>query len=180
VPRRDRGRPGSGSRFRCACGRGKTAAQCNAEYAANQAAIKASGQTKRAFVTAWRSGTETIPTTAAAPPLRPPAPAPLAPAQHVGATGAGGFATDAPLRNGRIVYTRSGIYRFVGTHNYGNTKKGTYMCEADAKAAGDRAAENEKRTRSVQTFGRGTCRPRLLLRVFERFATSSDQCATIA
>jgi Aconitase X len=30
------------------------------------------------------------------------------------------------------------------THNYGHTKQGAYMCEADAKAAGDRAAKNEK------------------------------------
>jgi hypothetical protein len=42
------------------------------------------------------------------------------------------------------VNTRSGIYHFKGTHNYGTTKRGTYMCEAAAKAAGDRAAENEK------------------------------------
>jgi hypothetical protein len=42
------------------------------------------------------------------------------------------------------VNTKSGIYHFAGTHNYGTTKHGTYMCEADAKAAGDRAAENER------------------------------------
>ena len=30
--------------------------------------------------------------------------------------------------------------------DYGNTKQGAYMCEADAKAAGDRAAKNESRT----------------------------------
>jgi hypothetical protein len=42
------------------------------------------------------------------------------------------------------VNTKSGVYHFAGTHNYGTTKEGTYMCEADAKAAGDRAAENEK------------------------------------
>jgi hypothetical protein len=41
--------------------------------------------------------------------------------------------------------TKSGIYHFRGNRNYGNTKQGTYMCEASAKAAGDRAAENEKR-----------------------------------
>ena len=41
--------------------------------------------------------------------------------------------------------TKSGIYHFKGNHNYGNTKQGTYMCEPSAKAAGDRAAENEKR-----------------------------------
>jgi hypothetical protein len=38
---------------------GKTASQCNAEYAANKAAIKASGQTKRGFVAACRAGTAT-------------------------------------------------------------------------------------------------------------------------
>ena len=42
------------------------------------------------------------------------------------------------------VNTKSGIYHFAGTHNDGTTKQGTYMCEADAKAAGDRAAEDEK------------------------------------
>ena len=35
---------------------GKTLSQCNAEYAANKAAIKASGQTKHAFVAACRLG----------------------------------------------------------------------------------------------------------------------------
>jgi hypothetical protein len=37
-----------------AAGAGKTTSQCEAEYAANKAAIKASGQTKRAFVAACR------------------------------------------------------------------------------------------------------------------------------
>ena len=37
-------------------GEAKTTSQCNAEYAANKAAIKASGQTKRDFVTARRAG----------------------------------------------------------------------------------------------------------------------------
>jgi hypothetical protein len=35
---------------------GKTARQCDAEYAANKAVIKASGQTKREFVAACRHG----------------------------------------------------------------------------------------------------------------------------
>ena len=43
------------------------------------------------------------------------------------------------------VNTRSHIYHFPGTHNYGHTKAGAYMCEADARAAGDRAAMNEHR-----------------------------------
>jgi hypothetical protein len=33
-----------------------TSRQCDAEYAANKAAIKASGQTKRAFIAACRHG----------------------------------------------------------------------------------------------------------------------------
>ena len=42
------------------------------------------------------------------------------------------------------VNTKSKIYHFAGTHDYGNTKSGAYMCEMDATAAGDRAAKNEK------------------------------------
>ena len=141
----------------------KTAAQCNSEYSANKVAIKAGGQTKKEFVAACRSGTETIPTAAAAPapapaPIAPapaPAPAPykpapIAPRPTAGATGAGGFATDSAARarcpSDTVVWvnTKSGVYHFAGTHNYGTTKQGTYMCEADAKAAHDRAAENEK------------------------------------
>jgi hypothetical protein len=146
----------------------KPTKDCDAEYAANKAAIKAGGQTKRDFVAACRSGTEVIPTgSAAAPAARAPAPAapaaapapapqvapapaPVAPKPQVGATGAGGFSTDAQARarcpSDTVVWvnTKSRIYHFAGTHNYGHTEQGTYMCEADAKAAGDRAAENEK------------------------------------
>ena len=35
----------------------KTAAECDADYAANKAAIKASGQTKKDYVAACRAGT---------------------------------------------------------------------------------------------------------------------------
>ena len=42
------------------------------------------------------------------------------------------------------VNTHSRVYHFAGTHNYGHTKEGAYMCEADARAAGDRAAKNER------------------------------------
>ena len=146
----------------------KPTKDCDAEYAANKAAIKAGGQTKRDFVAACRSGTEVIPTGSAAAPAAPapapaapaavpapapqvaPAPAPVAPKPQVGATGAGGFSTDAQARarcpSDTVVWvnTKSRIYHFAGTHNYGHTEQGTYMCEADAKAAGDRAAENEK------------------------------------
>jgi hypothetical protein len=168
----------------------KTASQCNAEYAANKAAIKASGQTKRDFVAACRTGSETIPQGAAITPPAPapaptqsgslfpwqqpasPAPAPstYAPAPAPGAygsapaqaptappysslptpMGAGEFASDqqaharCPTDTVVWVNTRSRVYHFAGAHNYGHTKEGAYMCEADAKTAGDRAAMNEK------------------------------------
>lgn len=41
--------------------------------------------------------------------------------------------------------TRSGIYHFRGTHHYGGTVTGAYMCEQDAIAEGMRAARNEAR-----------------------------------
>ena len=143
----------------------KTVAECNAEYSTNKGAIKAAGQKKKDFIAACRAGTETIPTAAAAPAAPPastaaPAPAPVStpaaiapkptPTPAARATGAGGFQTDAqakarcPADTVVWVNTRSGIYHFAGTHNYGTTKQGTYMCEADAKAAGERAAENER------------------------------------
>lgn len=42
------------------------------------------------------------------------------------------------------VNERSRIYHFAGTRDYGHTKRGAYMCEADAQAAGNRAAKNER------------------------------------
>jgi hypothetical protein len=42
------------------------------------------------------------------------------------------------------VNLRSKIYHFAGTHNYGNTKDGAYICERDTAAQGMRAAKNEQ------------------------------------
>lgn len=39
--------------------------------------------------------------------------------------------------------TRSRVYHFAGTRDYGRTKEGAYMCQSDADKAG-RAAKNEK------------------------------------
>jgi hypothetical protein len=71
-------------------GAGKTTSQCDAEYTANKAAIRASGQTKRAFVASCRAGNETIPQgTAAAPPpsYQPPPTAPAPPPAPAPSTG---------------------------------------------------------------------------------------------
>jgi hypothetical protein len=150
-------------------GNPKTVAQCDAEYAANKAAIRASGQTKREFVAACRAGSETMPQGAATAPAsapaaaqpqtgslfpwqQPAAPAP-APATYgtaPAATGAGASASAQAVQNrcpgGTVVWVndKSHIYHFPGTHDYGNTKRGEYMCEADAEAAGNRAAKNER------------------------------------
>jgi hypothetical protein len=148
----------------------KTASQCDAEYASNKAAIRASGQTKREFVAACRQGSETIPqgTAAAAAPAPAPAPAqtgslfpwqqPVAPASGPAPssyaapapTGAGQFASAQEAQSrcpgATVVWVNehSHIYHFAGTRDYGNTKRGAYMCEADAQAAGSRAAKNER------------------------------------
>ena len=70
---------------------GMTTRQCDTEYEADKAAIRASGQTKREFVAACRSGNGAIPQgTAAAPPpsYQPPAPVPApAPAPTTGSLG---------------------------------------------------------------------------------------------
>lgn len=149
-------------------GSAKTASQCNAEYAANKAAIRASGQTKREFVAACRAGNENIPQGAAAAPAPTPAPAPTqsgslfpwqqpaapapAPTNYANpaATGAGQFASAQEAQSrcpgATVVWVNehSHIYHFAGTRDFGNTKRGAYMCEAEAQAAGNRAAMNER------------------------------------
>ena len=160
----------------------KTAAQCNADYAANKAAIQAAKLKKKDFVASCRSGNEVIPSAAAAAPSpTPAAPAPAqpaaaapAPAQTAapapastlnpfarrkvappvttaGAPVAANQYASATQAEGRCpgativwVNTKSGVYHFAGTKNYGTTKAGAYMCENDATAAGDRASKQEK------------------------------------
>jgi hypothetical protein len=65
-------------------------------------------------------------------------------------SGAGQFATEAeakatcPVDTVVWVNLTSKIYHFSGTHNYGTTKNGAYMCEKDTAAHGMRAAKNEQ------------------------------------
>lgn len=153
---------------------GKTVKECESEYKANKEAIKASGQRKKDFIETCRSGASPSsgaapsapPASGAAPAAEPSESAPPSPAATPqSAPTAPPAAREPESRSARTspvspseaqaqascpsdivvwVNTRSGIYHFKGTHSYGITKKGTYMCEAAAKAAGDRAAENEK------------------------------------
>ena len=46
------------------------------------------------------------------------------------------------------VNTPSRVYHYPGTHYYGHTKRGAYMCEAEARAAGNRAARKEVQAHS--------------------------------
>lgn len=101
-------------------------------------------------------------TTAPPPPAPPPAPTasrptaepPYGTTQRAPSTGspsgAGQYATEAQAKascfGDTVVWVnlRSKIYHFAGTHNYGNTKDGAYMCERDTAAQGMRAAKNEQ------------------------------------
>ena len=79
-----------------------------------------------------------------------PAPAPAPSSYNVptpAGTGQFGSPQEAQYRcpGATVVWVneRSRIYHFAGTRDYGHTKRGAYMCEADAQAAGNRAAKNE-------------------------------------
>jgi hypothetical protein len=83
---------------------------------------------------------------------RPATPAPAPAPANYGAPAAPGVGTSASAQQVQYrcpgstvvwVNERSHIYHFPGTRDYGNTKRGAYMCEADAQAAGNRAAKNE-------------------------------------
>ena len=80
---------------------------------------------------------------------QPAAPAP-APTTYSAPAPAAGGATAQQVRyrcpGATVVWVNehSHIYHFPNNHDYGNTKRGEYMCEADAQASGNRAAKNEK------------------------------------
>jgi hypothetical protein len=73
-----------------------------------------------------------------------------APKATAAATGAGEFADEASAKahcpSDTVVWvnTKSHKYHYSGHRSYGTTKQGAYMCEADAKAAGDVTAKDEK------------------------------------
>jgi hypothetical protein len=145
--------PGAAQSPRAAGAEQKTAKQCNEEWKANKAEIQAGGKKKKDFIAECR-GTSGSGTSAAAPgAARSPSAAGAAPGvtRAVGApAGAGEFATEAQASahcpGDTVVWANlnSKVYHFSGSRDYGNTKKGAYMCERDTTAAGFRAAKNEK------------------------------------
>jgi len=110
----------------------KTAKQCNDEWAADRAAIQASGKTKRAFIAECRG-------------------VPLAAAPKPGALEKGQFATEAEAKascpTDTVVWVnlRSGVYHLNGSRNYGQTKQGAYMCEQESVTAGFHPPKGAKR-----------------------------------
>jgi hypothetical protein len=137
----------------------KTAKACTEEWRANKADFQARHITEKAYVAECRGGTSATPTAApAAPPPAPapapppvttarPAPTPVAPAERAPANGSPLFTSEAQAKarcpDDTVVWAnlRSKIYHFSGTHNYGNTKAGAYMCEKDTAAQGIRAPQ---------------------------------------
>ena len=144
---------------------------CAGEWKQAQAAGTTGGQTWPQFLSQCRARQSEAPAPSSATIAPAPAPAPgPAPASQSGSlfpwwqpsaqtpapatastpTVAGEFATELQARarcpSDTVVWvnTKSRIYHYAGTHNYGHTRKGAYMCEADTRAAGNRAARERE------------------------------------
>ena len=146
----------------------KTAKQCNDEWKANKASIQASGKTKKAFVADCRgvstatnspersapTGSTKTTTSTAAPVSTTQQPNPPARTRTYSTatapSGRGQFSSETSARlhcpTDTVVWANleSHIYHFSGNRDYGNTKRGAYMCERDTASEGFRAAKNEK------------------------------------
>jgi hypothetical protein len=143
--------------------------ECGADWKAAKAAGTTNGQTWAEFLKTCKAQKASAAPAAAAP-MAAPAAAPMAtptpamtpkpkktpaamtaPAPSAAAaTGAGEFAAEAEAKahcpSDTVVWvnTHSHKYHYAGNKSYGTTKKGAYMCEADAKTAGNAAAKDEK------------------------------------
>ena len=142
--------------------------QCGVQWQSAKAAGTTNGATWPQFLKDCRArlaSTTSTPSQGGFAPAAPaPAPAPSSAPTQPGslfpwqqpatpapaATGTGGFGSpqEAQYRcpGATVVWVNehSHIYHFAGTRDYGNTKRGAYMCEADAQAASNRAAKNER------------------------------------
>ena len=81
---------------------------------------------------------------------RPSGPATTTPSRSAAAPVTSEYSTEAEARahcpSDLVVWanTKSKVYHFAGTRNYGKTKQGAYMCQKDSDSLGFRAAKNEK------------------------------------
>lgn len=141
---------------------------CASRWKDAKAAGTTGGQTWPQFLAQCRAGQGSV---AAAPsggfasaPAPAPAPAsqsgslfpwqqPSAPASNVGApraARAGEYATELQARaqcpSDTVVWTNTSthVYHYSGTRYYGHTRRGAYMCETQARAAGYRAARGRE------------------------------------
>ena len=133
------------------CRSGKTAMTPPAAAPAAKTGSKAEpAQTKMAPPPA-KAETKTEEKSTMAPPSAPAKPATTAVAPASGKPEAANqYAAESQAKShcprGLVVWANldSKIYHFSGHNDYGHTKQGAYMCEADAEAQGMRAAKNEK------------------------------------
>ena len=134
--------------------------QCGDDWKVAKANNTTNGMTWQEFLKQCRAQKESSAAPAPAPAAAPaPAPAP-APATYqpkpapiqtpARATGAGQFTTageaQARCPGDKVVWVntkgKSHAYHYAGTRWYGATKQGAYMCEADAKAAGNHSSQS--------------------------------------
>jgi hypothetical protein len=145
--------------------------QCGAQWQAAKAAGTTGGATLPQFLkSCWAqlASTTSAPPQGGFMPAPAPAPAPAPspvptqsgslfpwqrpaapPAGSAASTGGGSAsAQEAQHRcpGSTVVWVNehSHIYHFPGTRDYGHTKSGAYMCEAEAQTSGNRAAMNER------------------------------------
>jgi hypothetical protein len=127
--------------------------ECGAEWKQQKADGKLNGQTWQEFLKDCKTRHASAGSAAAPAPTPSPAatmaPAP-APTTAAAPKGAGQFASEGEAKGhcptDTVVWVnlKSHKYHFVGNRSYGTTKRGAYMCESEAKSAGDVAAKGEK------------------------------------
>jgi hypothetical protein len=112
----------------------KTVKQCNDEWAANKAAMQASGKIKRVFVAECRGVTV---------PAQAPAAVPASKDQYASEAEA---KASCPTDTVVWVNLKSKVYHVSGSRNYGQTQRGAYMCEKESLGAGFHPPKNAVRT----------------------------------